>query len=126
MAGNKSFRFSNDVPLNGTRWSLKVHYPDSEGSNLYYVFKPIFPSQMRHYRLTFGIKVILQLFRIMNVPLVVYGGDTSFAQAGGGSSPSWTQDTVTCYAPTFVVDSLIVAIDVSGLVQYLTVLSIFF
>ena len=104
--------FSNDVPLNGTRWSLKVHYPDSLGSNLYYVFKPILPSQMRHYRLTFWYKGYPSTFQNYDVPLVVYGGGASFAQAGGGSSPSWTQDTVTCYAPTFVVDSLIVAIDV--------------
>ena len=109
--GVTKISFSNDVPVNGTRWSLKVHYPDSLGSNLYYVFKPVLPSQMRHYRLTFWYKGYPAVFQFYDVPFKLYGSDTSFVQAGGGSSPTWTQDTVTCYVPTFVADSLIVAID---------------
>ena len=106
--------FSNDVPLNGTRWSLKVNYPDTMGSQLDYVFKPILPSLMRHYMLTFWYKGFGSPYQDFDVDLNVYVGNTIYAEDGFGTSSSWTQDTVTYFSPTFVPDSLMVSIVTFG------------
>jgi hypothetical protein len=105
-----SYSFSNDVPSNGGKWSLKINNPDTLGSTMYIGFKPIQPSQMKQYRLTFSYKASSAPSNYV-VEFIAFVGNIAFQQAVWGDSTRWTQDTLIYSSNSYSPDSLNVAID---------------
>jgi hypothetical protein len=113
--GSKTkYSFTNDVPINGGRWSLKINYPDTSFSDLYYVFKPVHPSLTRQYILTFWYKTSPMPIRSYVLALEAYGGGYLVANGANSSSTKWTQETITYYSNEYVPDSFYVAIHMFG------------
>jgi len=107
-----SYSFSNDVPANGSLWSLKYTPPDSFYSVMHYVIFPQQPNKTKQFRIIYLYKSSLNYE--CGVSLSAWSGNTGYVF---GSEPNnlntWTQDTVVYISQNLEIDSLALFIGMS-------------
>ncbi|MGA3287615.1 MAG: hypothetical protein ABSD46_09325 [Bacteroidota bacterium] len=105
-----SYSFSNDIPLNGGIWSLKVFTPDSFESIMRYAVRLPQPTQSKRYRLIFASKSLLNSY--CSIQFQAFYGTSEEGAFYGVSSPFWKQDSVYYNSNDKTTDSLVVYINV--------------
>jgi len=98
------YSFSNDVPSNGGKWSIKVSPPDTTFSVLLFTAYPEQPSQSKQFRLTFWCKDQFQS-NFYDVSLGAWSGSHGYSiPVKKNYSEIWVQDTINYYSDTNTID----------------------
>ena len=99
-----SFSFSNDTPIEGGKWSLKLQSPSSSYSVMRLSLTPNQPSVNNTFRLSFWCKNTKS--SNCSVELAVYSGNQSFGWSANIDSSDWKQYYINSIPKSLSVDSL--------------------
>lgn len=107
-----SYTFSNDVPVNGGLWSLKIFPPDSFESTMRYSIHLPQPTQSKHYRLIYSSKSLLSSY--CSIHYQAFYGTSEEGTFYGVTSSHWKQDSVYYDSNDRTTDSLVIYIYVGS------------
>ncbi|MBU2447386.1 MAG: hypothetical protein KJ666_17685 [Bacteroidetes bacterium] len=98
------FSFSNDTPIEGGNWSLKLQSPSSSYSVMRLSMAPNQPSVNKTFRLSFWCKNTKN--SNCSVELATYSGNQSFVWSANIDSSDWKQYSISGSSNGLSIDSL--------------------
>jgi hypothetical protein len=109
----QSYSFSNDVPANGSLWSLKCTPPDSFFSVMHFVILPQPPNSSKQFRIIYLYKSSLN--SECEVSLTAWNNKIGYVYGSeANNSNTWNQDTVIYKSQNLEIDSIALLITMSS------------